>query len=88
MARDGITVNNICPGYVWTSLVENQIPDTMKARGLTRDQVINDVLLAAQPQKQFVQVEQLASLAVYLCSDAAGAITGANLSMDGGWTAQ
>lgn len=88
VARDGITVNNICPGYVWTSLVENQIPDTMKARGLTRDQVINDVLLAAQPQKQFVQVEQLASLAVYLCSDAAGAITGANLSMDGGWTAQ
>lgn len=88
VARDGITVNNICPGYVWTSLVENQIPDTMKARGLTRDQVINDVLLAAQPQKQFVQVEQLASLAVYLCSDGAGAITGANLSMDGGWTAQ
>ncbi|MGC1468251.1 MAG: 3-hydroxybutyrate dehydrogenase [Sphingorhabdus sp.] len=88
VARDGITVNNICPGYVWTSLVDNQIPDTMKARGLTRDQVINDVLLAAQPQKQFVQVEQLASLAVYLCSDAAGAITGANLSMDGGWTAQ
>ena len=88
VARQGITVNNICPGYVWTSLVDNQIPDTMNARGLTRDQVINDVLLAAQPQKQFVQVEQLASLAVYLCSDAAGAITGANLSMDGGWTAQ
>jgi 3-hydroxybutyrate dehydrogenase len=88
VARQGITVNCICPGYAWTSLVENQIPDTMKARGLTRDQVINDVLLAGQPQKQFVQVEQLASLAVYLCTDGASAITGANLSMDGGWTAQ
>ena len=88
VARDGITVNCICPGYVWTPLVENQIPDTMKARGLSRDQVINDVLLAGQPQKQFVQIEQLASLALYLCGDAAGAITGANLSMDGGWTAQ
>ncbi|MBK9431928.1 MAG: 3-hydroxybutyrate dehydrogenase [Sphingomonadales bacterium] len=88
VARQGITVNNICPGYVWTPLVENQIPDTMKARGLSRDEVINDVLLAAQPQKQFVQVEQLASMAVYLCSDAAGAITGANLTMDGGWSAQ
>ncbi len=88
VATQGITVNCICPGYVWTSLVENQIPDTMKARGLTRDQVINDVLLANQPQKQFVQVDQLASLALYLCGDAAGAITGANLSVDGGWTAQ
>jgi 3-hydroxybutyrate dehydrogenase len=88
VARDGITVNCICPGYAWTALVENQIPDTMKARGLTREQVINDVLLAGQPQKQFVQVEQLASLAVYLCTDGASAITGANLSMDGGWTAQ
>jgi 3-hydroxybutyrate dehydrogenase len=88
VARQGITVNCICPGYAWTPLVENQIPDTMKARGLTREQVINDVLLAGQPQKQFVQVEQLASLALYLCSDGASAITGANLSMDGGWTAQ
>ena len=88
VATQGITVNCICPGYVWTSLVENQIPDTMKARGLTRDQVINDVLLANQPQKQFVQVDQLASLVLYLCGDAAGAITGANLSVDGGWTAQ
>jgi 3-hydroxybutyrate dehydrogenase len=88
VARDGITVNCICPGYAWTSLVENQIPDTMKARGLTREQVINDVLLAGQPQKQFVQVEQLASLALYLCSDGAASITGANISMDGGWTAQ
>ncbi|MEQ1508885.1 MAG: 3-hydroxybutyrate dehydrogenase [Sphingopyxis sp.] len=88
VATQGITVNCICPGYVWTPLVENQIPDTMKARGLSRDQVINDVLLAAQPQKQFVQIEQLASLMLYLCSDGASAITGANLSMDGGWTAQ
>jgi 3-hydroxybutyrate dehydrogenase len=88
VATQGITVNNICPGYVWTSLVENQIPDTMKARGLTREQVINDVLLANQPQKQFVQVEQLAALALFLCRDDASAITGTNLSVDGGWTAQ
>lgn len=88
VATQGITVNNICPGYVWTPLVENQIPDTMKTRSLTRDQVINDVLLANQPQKQFVQVEQLAALAVFLCRDEASAITGTNLSVDGGWTAQ
>ncbi len=88
VATQGITVNNICPGYVWTSLVENQIPDTMKTRGLTHDQVINDVLLANQPQKKFVQVEQLAALAVFLCRDEASAITGTNLSVDGGWTAQ
>jgi 3-hydroxybutyrate dehydrogenase len=87
-ARDGVTVNCISPGYVWTPLVENQIPDTMKARGLTRNQVINDVLLAAQPTKQFVTPEQVAALAVFLCRDEAAAITGANLSMDGGWTAQ
>lgn len=88
VATQGITVNCICPGYVWTPLVENQIPDTMKARGMTYDQVVNDVLLDKQPQKQFVQVEQLASLMLYLCSDGAAAITGATLSMDGGWTAQ
>lgn len=88
VATLGITANNICPGYVWTSLVENQIPDTMKARGLTRDQVINDVLLANQPQKKFVEVEQLAALALFLCRDEARAITGTNLSVDGGWTAQ
>ncbi|MDQ2765477.1 MAG: 3-hydroxybutyrate dehydrogenase, partial [Pseudomonadota bacterium] len=86
-ATFGITVNCISPGYVWTSLVEAQIPDTMKTRGLTRDQVINDVLLAAQPTKEFVTSEQVAAMAVYLCGDAAKAITGANLSMDGGWTA-
>ncbi len=87
-ARDGITVNCISPGYVWTTLVENQIPDTMTARGLTRDQVINDVLLAAQPTKRFVTPEEIAGLALYLSGDDAGSITGANLSMDGGWTAQ
>ena len=86
-ATSGVAVNCISPGYVWTPLVENQIPDTMKARGLTREQVMNDVLLAAQPTKQFVTVDQVAALAVFLCRDEASAITGANLSMDGGWTA-
>ena len=87
VATHGITSNCISPGYVWTPLVENQIPDTMKARGLTRDQVINDVLLDAQPTKQFVTPEQVAALALFLCGDAAAQITGANLSVDGGWTA-
>jgi len=86
-AKDGITVNCISPGYVWTPLVENQIPDTMKARGLTRDQVMNDVLLAAQPTKRFVTPEEVAALALFLCREEAKSITGANLSMDGGWTA-
>jgi 3-hydroxybutyrate dehydrogenase len=86
-ARDGVTVNCISPGYVWTPLVENQIPDTMRARNLTREQVMNDVLLAAQPTKRFVSVDEVASLALYLTSDGAASITGANLSMDGGWTA-
>ena len=87
-AQDGITVNAISPGYVWTPLVENQIPDTMESRGLTREQVMNDVLLAAQPTKKFVTPGQVASLALYLCRDDAASVTGANLSMDGGWTAQ
>jgi 3-hydroxybutyrate dehydrogenase len=87
-ARDGVTVNCISPGYVWTPLVEQQIPDTMKARGLTREQVMNDVLLAAQPTKRFVTPEEVAALAVYLCREEARSITGANLSIDGGWTAQ
>jgi len=86
-AKDGITVNCISPGYVWTPLVENQIPDTMKARGLTREQVMNDVLLAAQPTKRFVTPEEVAALALFLCREEARSITGANLSMDGGWTA-
>lgn len=87
-AQSGVTVNCISPGYVWTPLVENQIPDTMKARNLTREQVMNDVLLAAQPTKKFVTVDQVAALALFLCRDEASSVTGANLSMDGGWTAQ
>jgi 3-hydroxybutyrate dehydrogenase len=86
-ATHGITVNCISPGYVWTPLVEQQIPDTMASRGLTREQVMNDVLLAAQPTKEFVTAEQVAAFTLYLCRDEAKAITGANLSMDGGWTA-
>jgi 3-hydroxybutyrate dehydrogenase len=88
LATFGVTCNCISPGYVWTPLVEKQIPDTMKARGMTEEQVKRDVLLAAQPTKEFVTVDEIASLAVYLCSDAAKAITGANLSIDGGWTAE
>ena len=88
VATDGITANCISPGYVWTPLVENQIPDTMKARNMTREQVMNDVLLAGQPTKQFVTVEQIAATMMFLVSDAAANFTGANLSVDGGWTAQ
>ena len=88
LAAHRVTVNCISPGYVWTPLVESQIPDTMKARGLTKEQVIDDVLLKAQPTKEFVTVDQVAALAVFLCSDGASQITGANLTMDGGWTAQ
>lgn len=87
VATDGITANCISPGYAWTPLVEKQIPDTMKARNMTREQVMNDVLLAGQPTKQFVTVEEIAALALYLCRDEARSITGANLSIDGGWTA-
>ena len=87
-ATFGVTANAICPGYVWTPLVEKQIPDTMLARNMTREQVINDVLLHAQPTKQFVTVEEVAGLAVFLCSAAARSITGAILPIDGGWTAE
>ena len=88
VAQQGITVNTISPGYTWTPLVEGQIPNTMEVRGLTREQVINDVLLAPQPTKEFVQIEQIAALAIFLCKDEARSITGANISIDGGWTAQ
>ena len=87
-ATFGITANCISPGYVWTPLVEKQIPDTMKARGLTEEQVKRDVLLAAQPTKEFVTSEQVAALALFLCGDDAAQITGTNLSIDGGWTAE
>lgn len=87
-AENNITVNAICPGYAWTPLVEKQIPDTMKARNMTAEQVKKDVLLAAQPTKEFVTIEQIAGLAVFLCTDTASSITGTLLPMDGGWTAQ
>src|SRR6195256_3751650 len=86
-ATFGVTVNCISPGYVWTPLVEKQIPDTMKARNMTKEQVIQDVLLQAQPTKEFVTSEQVAALALFLCGDDAAQITGANLPIDGGWTA-
>ena len=87
VAEQGITVNAICPGYVWTPLVQKQIPDTAKARGITEEQVIKDVLLAAQPTKKFVQVDEVAAFAAFLASDAAASITGAVLPIEGGWTA-
>ena len=87
-AEHGITVNAICPGYVLTPLVQKQIPETAKARGLTEEQVIKDVLLHAQPTRQFVTTEQIGALALFLCSDAAASMTGAALPVEGGWTAQ
>ncbi len=88
VAENAITANAICPAYVWTPLVERQIPDTARTRGITEADVVEKVLLAAQPTKKFVQVEEIGALAVFLCSDAAASITGAALTVDGGWTAQ
>ena len=87
-AKHNVRANVICPGFVLTPLVEKQIPDTAKARHMTEQQVKEDVILAAQPTKEFITVEEVAAMAVYLCSDAARQITGALLSMDGGWTAE
>ena len=88
LAEHGVTANCISPGYVWTPLIEGQIPDTMKARGMTREQVINDVLLVKQATKKFVQPEEVGALAVFLCRDEAQNVNGANWSVDGGWTAE
>ncbi|MCE7887480.1 MAG: 3-hydroxybutyrate dehydrogenase [Alphaproteobacteria bacterium PRO2] len=87
LAQSGITCNAICPGYVHTKLVDNQIAATAKARGISEEEVVNNVLLAAQWTKKFVTVEQIAALAVFICSDAAQNITGTALPVDGGWTA-
>jgi 3-hydroxybutyrate dehydrogenase len=87
-AEDGITCNAICPGYVRTPLVEKQIDDQARAHGIPRDQVINDVLLMRQPNKRFVEVAELAALALFLCTDNGASVTGVALPMDGGWTAQ
>ena len=88
LAQTGVTANCISPGYVWTPLIEGQISDTMQARGLTREEVINDVLLAKQPTKKFVQPHEVGALTVFLCREEAGNVTGANWSIDGGWTAE
>ncbi|WP_417496873.1 3-hydroxybutyrate dehydrogenase [Maricaulis sp.] len=88
LAEDGITCNAICPGYVKTPLVENQIADTAKARGITEDEVVRDVMLAAQPTKQFVTFEQLAGALLYLVSDAGANANGTAITIDGGWTAK
>jgi 3-hydroxybutyrate dehydrogenase len=87
-AEHGITVNAICPGYVLTPLVQKQIPQTARARGLTEEQVVRDVLLRSQPTRRFVTTEELGAMAVFLCSEASASITGAALPVEGGWTAQ
>lgn len=88
VAETGITCNAVCPGYVKTPLVEGQIRDQVKAHGMSEEQVIRDVILASQPNKRFVELEQLAAFVIFLCSEAAGSITGAALPIEGGWTAR
>ena len=88
VAEQGITANAICPGYVLTDLVKKQIPDTARTRGISEEQVVRDVILAAQPSKEFVTVEEVAALTAFLCSEGAKSITGAMLSIDGGWSAE
>lgn len=88
VAQEGITCNAICPGYVRTPLVEQQIPNTAKSRGISEEEVVRDVMLAGQPTKKFVGLSELGGLAVFLCTDLANSITGAALPIDGGWTAQ
>ena len=87
VAEQGITCNAICPGYVYTPLVEAQIEGQAKAHGIPREQVIRDVLLAQQPNKRFATVDELGAFAVFLASDAAASITGTSIAVDGGWTA-
>ncbi|MFZ9446834.1 MAG: 3-hydroxybutyrate dehydrogenase [Alphaproteobacteria bacterium] len=86
-AEDGITCNAICPGYVWTPLVQKQIPEQAKAHGMSEEEVVRKVLLANQPNKRFATVEEMGALAVFLCSQGAASMTGAALPVDGGWTA-
>lgn len=88
VAAQGITMNAVCPGYVWTPLVEKQIPETARLRGITEQQVIDDVMLSHQPTKKFVTIDEVAALTAFLASDSAASLTGAILPIDGGWTAQ
>jgi len=87
-AQDGVTVNAICPGYVLTPLVEKQIPDTARARGISEEEVKRNVLLAAQPTKRFVAIEEIAAITLFLCSEGAASITGSHIAAEGGWIAQ
>jgi 3-hydroxybutyrate dehydrogenase len=88
VAEKGVTVNAICPGYVWTPLVAQQVADQARVHGLTEEEVVRQVMLAPQPTRQFVQPEEIAEMAAYLCSEWARSITGTTISIDGGWTAR